>query len=88
MTTIPITDESRKLRYDLCWLCERYNLLLADKDALDVRLGYPEPYIETAGNLDAERVYESESHAITSQIRDVIAKMHQTLEQIRALEGF
>jgi hypothetical protein len=87
-TTSRMTDESRQLRYHLGTLCERYNLLVADKDALDVRLGLPVPYDEATASVDPQAVYESESHAITQAIRALIGEFGEVVQRIRAIEGF
>lgn len=83
-----MNDTSRTLRYELGTICERYNVMIADKDAIDVRLGSPEPYGETSAEVSAERVYEVESHTIGGDLRALIAQMHELAQRIREIEGF
>ena len=83
-----MNDTSRRLRYELGVLCERYNSMIADKDALDFRLGSPEPFGETVGNLDAEKAYLKESGAVSSDLRAVIVEIGEIAQRIRAIESF
>jgi hypothetical protein len=83
-----MNDTSRQLRYALGELCERYNSMIADKDALDFRLGTPEPYGETVQSLDAEEVYVQESRGVSGDLRAVIVEMIDIGQRIRSIEGF
>lgn len=83
-----MNDESRGLRYRLAALCERFNAMIADKDALDYRLGSREPYQDTLHGVSAEEAYEGASHAVSSDIRTIIVEMIEIGERIRAIEGF
>ena len=83
-----MNDTSRRLRYALGVLCDRYNTMIADKDALDFRLGSPEPYGHTAGDVDAEAAYVNESQDVSSDLRAVIVEMIDLGERIREIEGF
>lgn len=83
-----MNDTSRELRYALGALCERYNSMIADKDTLDFRLGSPQPYGDTLGNLDAEGTYQAESSSVSSDLRGVILEMIDVGQRIRAIEGF
>lgn len=83
-----ITDDSRTLRHQLGSLCLRYNTLFADKDALDFRLGSPDPYMETENNLDPEPIYETESLTLTADLRSLIVELLDVAQQIRAIERF
>lgn len=81
-------DESRALRHQLRELCDVYNVLVADKDTLDFRLGSDAPYAKTNEPVDAESVYEGESHAVSSELRDTIIKMSDVAQRIRTIERF
>jgi len=83
-----MTDSSRQLRYHLGVLCERYNLAVADKDALDVRLGTPEPYQETSSRVNPKTVYEDESHLVSTDLRALIVEIAAVIGEIRSVEGF
>ena len=83
-----MNDESRALRQELGELCDSYNLLLADKDAIDFRLGSQEPYAEAKPGVDPEDVYEVESKSLSDDIRAVIIKAIGVGQRIRSLEGF
>jgi hypothetical protein len=83
-----MNDTSRRLRHELGELCERYNTMIADKDALDFRLGSPQPYGETVGNLDAGEAYLRESRSVSSDLRAVIVEMLDIGRRIREIEGF
>jgi hypothetical protein len=83
-----MNDESRELRYQLGTLCEQYSHMVADKDTVDFRLGSPEPYSPTEQGIDAEGVYEQESHTVTSELRDLITRMEDVVRRIRSIEGF
>ncbi len=83
-----MNDTSRKLRYQLGMLCERYNAMIADKDTLDFRLGSHEPYDVTTESVTAERVYEVESHGISDEIRQLIVEMVDVGQRIREIERF
>ncbi len=84
-----ITDESRKMRHTLASLCERYLTMLADKDALDYRLGSGDSY-EDGGMPQggAERAYEDESKSASADVRRLIVEMIDVGGRIRALEAF
>lgn len=84
-----ITDESRELRHALGGLCERYLLLLADKDTLDFRLGSADPYED--GSMPAggaERAYEDDSKAVSETLRQVVGEIVETGRRIQAIESF
>lgn len=83
-----MNDTSRTLRYELGTLCQRYNAVVADKDVLDVRLGKREPYAESAETVNPERVYEEESFALSSDVRNLIVAMMDLGRRIREIEGF
>jgi len=83
-----MNDESRALRHQLRELCDAYNVLLADKDTVDFRLGSHEPYAQTAEPVDAEAVYERESYVISDELRGTIIKMTEVAQRIRAIERF
>jgi hypothetical protein len=83
-----ITDDSRALRHHLGSLCLRYNALFADKDAVDFRLGSPEPYVETEHNTSAEAIYETESHSLTADLRSLIVELIEVARRIRDIEDF
>lgn len=83
-----MNDTSRTLRYELGDLCQRYNDMVADKDTLDFRLGSPEPYDEATAKVDPERVYEYESHALSREVRRLIADIVEVGRRIREIEGF
>ena len=83
-----MNDTSRQLRYSLGVLCDRYNTMIADKDALDFRLGSPEPYASTTSEVDAESAYVSESRDVSGDLRDVIVEMIDIGKRIREIEGF
>jgi hypothetical protein len=83
-----MNDTSRRLRYELGTLCERYNTMVADKDTLDYRLGSPQPYGETSNEVDAEQVYMAESRDVTDDLRALIVEMVEVGQRIRAIEGF
>ena len=83
-----VNDMSRQLRYRLGALCERYNAMIADKDALDFRLGSPEPFGDTASSVNAEEVYGEASGTVSSDLRALIIEMTDITQQIRAIEGF
>ncbi len=72
----PITDQSRALRLELGSLCEQYNALLADKDALDFRLGTDNSYDDgTMSPGGAKRAYEHESKSTSAELRTLIVKL-------------
>ncbi len=83
-----MNDASRQLRYTLGSLCERYNNLIADKDALDFRLGSNEAYEETVNALDAEAAYLGESRTAGDELRVLIVEMAGVAQRIRDIEGF
>ncbi len=83
-----MNDTSRQLRYSLGALCERYNTMIADKDALDFRLGAPEPFCETAPGFDAQYAYERESQSVSGDLRALIVEMVELGQRIRSIEGF
>jgi hypothetical protein len=83
-----MNDTSRQLRYALGALCDRYNTMIADKDALDFRLGSPQPYGHTVNALDAEAAYLSESRDVSNDLRSVIVEMIEIGQRIRDIEGF
>lgn len=83
-----MNDASRELRYRLGTLCERYNAMVADKDALDYRLGSPEPFGDTVHGTDAHSAYAGESRTVSSDLRVLIVEMLDICGQIRAIEGF
>ena len=83
-----MNDESRELRYRLGSLCERYNLMVVDKDTLDYRLGSNEPYGETMHGVNAEQAYEGASKEIGGDLRTVIIEMVEIGKRIRDIEGF
>lgn len=62
--------------------------MIADKDALDFRLGSPEPFGETTGAVDAETVYAEASGTVSGNLRSLIVELMETAERIRAIEGF
>jgi hypothetical protein len=83
-----MNDTSRQLRYRLGDLCERYNAMVADKDALDFRLGSPESYGETLQGIDAEGAYLRESRGVSGDLRTVIIEIVEIGQRIRSIEGF
>ncbi|MGD0969386.1 MAG: hypothetical protein ABR949_13995 [Candidatus Aquilonibacter sp.] len=83
-----MNDESRALRHQLRDLCDVYNVLVADKDTLDYRLGSHEAYAVTTEPVDAESVYEGESHSLSADLRDTIVKMIDVAQRIRKIEHF
>ena len=83
-----MNDESRALRHQLRDLCDAYSVLLADKDAVDFRLGSHEAYAETAETVNAESVYEKESFSISDELRGTIVKMMEVAQRIRTIEQF
>ncbi|HEV3155447.1 MAG TPA: hypothetical protein VGZ02_16670 [Candidatus Baltobacteraceae bacterium] len=83
-----MNDESRALRQDLVELFNSYNGLVADKDAVDFRLGSREPYAESKPGMDPERIYEIESESLGADLRAVLIKMIGIAQRIRTLEGF
>jgi hypothetical protein len=83
-----MNDESRELRYRLGALCERYNAMISDKDALDFRLGSRAPYDVTTGTVDAERAYEEESGSVSGDLRHLILDIIDTGQRIRTIEHF
>ncbi len=83
-----MNDESRALRHQLRELCDAYNVLVADKDTLDFRLGSHDEYAVTTEPVDAESVYEGESHAVSAELRDTIVKMIDVAQRIRTIERF
>ena len=83
-----MNDESRALRHQLRELCDAYNVLVADKDTLDFRLGSHEPYATTADPVDAESVYEGESHSVSAELRHTIITMIDVAQRIRTIERF
>jgi len=83
-----ITDESRALRHHLLEICSTYCIHHADKDAVDFRLGSPEPYEETAADMNPEAVYETESFAISHDVRAIIIRLMDIAQEIRRLEEF
>lgn len=83
-----MNDQSRELRYALGALCDRYNMMIADKDTLDYRLGSPHPYDETTREVDPEAVYVDESRTVSDDLRSIIVEMIDLGERIRAIEGF
>lgn len=83
-----MNDTSRRLRYSLGVLCDRYNTMVADKDTLDFRLGSREPYGETVHNVDAEQAYRRESRAVSNDLRAVIVEMVDVAQEIRRIEDF
>jgi len=60
-----MNDESRALRHQLRDLCDVYNVLVADKDTLDYRLGSHEAYavttepVERPADFDLETTWRS-----------------------------
>lgn len=62
--------------------------MIADKDALDFRLGSPEPFGETTGAVDAENVYAEASGTVSRNLRALIVEMVEIAGRIRAIEGF
>ena len=83
-----MNDESRALRQELGELCDSYNLLLADKDTIDFRLGSQKPYLEAKPGVDPEHVYEVESQSLGNDIRAIVVKVIGIAQRIRSLEGF
>ncbi len=83
-----MNDESRALRQSLADMCGAYNDLIADKDAVDFRLGSREPYGKAKPDVDPEHVYEAESKSLSDDIRDIIIKMIDAGQRIRSIEGF
>lgn len=83
-----MNDESRALRQELGELCDSYNGLLADKDAVDFRLGSQEPYAEAKPGIDPEHVYEVESRSLGDGIRALVVKVIRVARRIKSLEGF
>jgi hypothetical protein len=83
-----MNDESRGLRHRLAELCDVYNVLVADKDAIDFRLGSHEEYAAATEPMDAEAVYEGESHSVSGELRDTIIKMIEVAQRIRKIERF
>lgn len=83
-----MNDESRRLRYQLGGLCERYNAMIADKDTLDYRLGSNEPYADTENEVSAEGAYERASHAVSGDLRAIIVEMLDVGSRIRQIEEF
>jgi hypothetical protein len=83
-----MNDESRTLRRQLGEVCDAYHVLRADKDTVDFRLGSHEPYAVTTAPVDAESVYETESHAISAELRGIIVKMMEIGQRIRTIEHF
>lgn len=83
-----MNDESRALRQSLGELCGAYNELLADKDTVDFRLGSREPYGKAEPGIDPEHIYEAESKSLSDEIRNIVIKMTEAGQQIRAIEGF
>lgn len=83
-----MNNESRELRYKLVTLCEQYSVMVADKDTVDFRLGSPQPYEPTENSVDAERVYEQESHTVSAALRELITRIDDVVRRIRSLEGF
>jgi len=83
-----MNDESRRLRYRLGALCERYNAMVSDKDALDFRLGSHTPYDATTAGVDAERAYEEESGFVSGDLRHLILDIIEVGQRIRTIEQF
>jgi hypothetical protein len=83
-----MNDTSRELRYALGALCGRYNMMVADKDVLDVRLGTAQPFGETVNGVDAERAYLSESRDVSNDLRSTIVEIAEIASRIRDIEGF
>ncbi len=83
-----MNDESRRLRHQLAELCDVYNVLVADKDTIDFRLGSREEYAVATEPMDAEAVYEDESHSVSAELRDTIIKMIEVAQRIRKIERF
>ena len=83
-----MNDESRALQQQLTKLYDSYNELVADKDAIDFRLGSREPYAEARPWIDPEHVYEVESKLLGSDIRETVIKMMKIGQRIRGLEHF
>lgn len=81
-----INDESRALRRELTELYDSYNGLVADKDAIDFRLGSREPYAEVRPGIDSEDVYEVESELLRDDIRDTVIKIMDVRDRIKRLE--
>lgn len=85
---VGMNDTSRRLRYTLGVLCDRYNTMLADKDTVDFRLGTPEPYESTVHGIDAEKAYVEASQEVSSELRTIIVDIAQTAQDIRDIERF
>jgi hypothetical protein len=62
--------------------------MVADKDALDFRLGSPAPFGETVSGVDAQAAYEGASRDVSSDLRALIVEMVDVGQRIRAIEGF
>ncbi|HKU68535.1 MAG TPA: hypothetical protein VJP85_12230 [Candidatus Baltobacteraceae bacterium] len=62
--------------------------MIADKDALDFRLGSPEPFDETVSGIDAECAYEDESRDVSGDLRAIIVQMVDLGQRIREIERF
>lgn len=83
-----MNDTTRRLRYALGALCDRYNTMIADKDTLDFRLGSSEPYGSTLNGTDAESAYLNESREVSEDLRTIIVEMMDVGRRIRDIEGF
>ncbi len=81
-----MSDSSRALREELTKLYDSYNGLVADKDAIDFRLGWREPYTESRLAIDPEHVYEVESESLRDDIRETVLKIMEVGDQIKGLE--
>jgi|GEM_PF-2418380 len=81
-------DESCALWQELTELCDCYNALIADKDAIDFRLGSGEPYPESRSGINPEHAYEVESESLGDDIRETVTKMIEVGQRIKRLEGF
>ncbi len=81
-----ISDELRALRREITKLYDSYNGLVADKDAIDFRLGSREPYAEAGPGVDPKRVYEAESESLRDDIRDTVIKIMHVTDRIKGLE--
>lgn len=81
-----MNDESRALRKELTKLYDSYNGLVADKDAIDFRLGSREPHAEARPGIDPEHVYEVESESLRDDIRDTVIKIMAVGDRIKGLE--
>jgi hypothetical protein len=82
-----MNDESGVLREELTKLYDSYNGLVADKDAIDVRLGSREPYAEARPGIDLGHVYEVESKSLVDDIRETVIKMMEVGDRLKGLEG-